>query len=139
MISDNDLEELLFASADEQRKTSSAMSFVPKLVWVIASVPVLATVSLLLMALRVRIGQGWWPTHNNPDPKDLGFHNLVTSLLILGSFVVVVLLPLLALAIHFGARKPVSIRSLIVGAVGTLILFLILRLDPGGLGTWIVD
>ncbi len=109
------------------------------LLWLLSLVPVTALGLLLSMAVRVRLEDGVWPVRNQPDPKDLGLHNTVTVAAILLSFVVVLLIPLIALAGHFFGRRPVPIIPPLLAVASLAVLFVILAADIGGLGDWIGD
>lgn len=140
MASDTDFEELLSAATgDATTVVKPRATVVDRILWALALVPVLSVVLLLSMAIRVRIGEGVWPTQNQPDPKTLGLHNTVTIGALLGSFVVVILVPMLTLAAFFLGQRRTSIKPLAVAIIGFVVMFAILRLDLGGLGDWIAD
>lgn len=119
--------------------TASATSWFARLLWLLSLVPAAALALLVSMAVRVRLADGLWPVRNQPDPKELGIHNTVTVAAILASFVVVLLVPLLALAGHFLGRRRVPVAPPLVAVAGLAILFVVLAADIGGLGDWIGD
>ncbi len=140
MASDTDFEELLAAatgSAASVRKPRATM--IDRLLLAFSLIPALSIVLLASMAIRVRLADGSWPTVNQPDPKTLGVHNTVTIAAIVISFVVVVLVPIVTLAAFALGQRRISIRPLVASIVGFVVMFAILRLDPGGLGAWIAD
>lgn len=101
--------------------------------------PTVALALLLSMALRVWSSTDAWPVRNQPDPKDLGLHNSLTVVAILGSFAAVLVVPLLSLlGVAVGWRRP-SARPIVVGLIGAVALYGVLWLDIGGLGEWIGD
>ncbi len=112
---------------------------IDRVLWGLAAVPVAALALLASMVVRVRLADGAWPSRDQPDPKDLGWHNSVTAVAIVASFLVVVLvLGLTGLAAVAGHRRVVVVPLLLaVGAV--VILAAILWGDPGGIGQWIAD
>ena len=110
------------------------------ILWVLGLVPVAALALLLSMAVRVRLVDGRWPTRNQPDPKDLGFHNTITVLVTLASFVVVLVVPVLALVASLaGHRGRIPVKPPVVAVAGLAALMVVLVGDIGGLGTWIGD
>jgi amino acid transporter len=110
------------------------------LLWGLAAIPSAALALILSMAVRVRIQSGSWPIRNQPDPKDLGIHNTITLLAILASFVAVVAVPMLSLALYFRRRdRAVPYAPPLVAVVGLIALFALLAGDIGGLGEWIAD
>jgi hypothetical protein len=140
MASDTDFEELLSAATGEAvavRRPPTTM--MQRMLWALAALPVVSLLLLLSMALRVRLADGAWPVRNMPDPKTLGIHNTVTIIALLGSFVAVILVPLLTLAVFFLGQKRTSNRPVLLAIVGFVVLFLVLRLDLGGLGDWFAD
>ncbi len=109
------------------------------LLWALSSIPVGALVLLLSMAVRVWIADGAWPERNLPDPKDLGVHNTITVLTILASFPAAVVVPLLSLARSRFGRGRTPLGPLLLGVIGFVVLFVVLRADVAGLGDWIGD
>ncbi len=114
-------------------------SWLSIVLWALGSIPAVATMLLLSMALRVRLSDGAWPVRNEPDPKELGIHHTITELCIVGSFLVAILVPIIALVGYGTGRRRLAVTPLLVAAVGFGVLMLILRADPGGLGRWIAD
>ena len=140
MASDTDFEELLSAATGTPVSTRRPpMTMVQRFLWALASLPVVSLLLLLSMALRVRLADGAWPVRNMPDPKTLGIHNTITILGFVGSFAAVILVPVLTLAAFLFGQKRTSIRPVVLAIVGFVVLFLVLRLDLGGLGDWIAD
>lgn len=140
MASDTDFEDLLSAATGQTITPGRRrMSVVERVLWLLASIPTISLGLLLTLALRVRLADGAWPIRNQPDPKTLGFHNTLTIIGFLASFVVVVIVPLITLAAFALGQRRTSIRPVILTALGCLALFLVLRLDLGGLGDWIAD
>ncbi len=140
MASDTDFEELLTAAtgnAASVRKPRATM--VDRLLLAFSLIPALAVVLLMSMAVRVRLADGVWPVTNQPDPKTLGVHNTVTIAAIVASFIIVVLVPIATLAAFALGQRRISIRPVVMSIVGFVVMFAILRLDPGGLGAWIAD
>lgn len=107
--------------------------------WALAAVPSLALFLLLTMVVRVRLSDGVWPSRNQPDPKELGIHNTLTLVAIVCSFLAVVAVPLIALASASVRRRWPDVRPILFGLIGVLVLYGVLRLDPGGIGDWIAD
>lgn len=107
--------------------------------WVLSSIPVAALLLLLSMAVRVWIADGAWPERNLPDPKDLGIHNTITVLTILAAFPAAVVVPLLSLAGSRFWRGRTPVGPLVLGIIGFIVLFVVLRSDVAGLGDWIGD
>ena len=140
MASDTDFEELLSAATGgtvQTRKPPNSMA--QRALWTLASVPVLSLLLLGSMAIRVRLADGVWPVQNAPDPKTLGLHNTFTIIGFIGSFAAVIAVPILTLAAFLLGQRRVSISPLVLVTVGFVALFLVLRLDLGGLGDWIAD
>lgn len=135
----DELDALLAGSAPRSAD-AAANSWVAKVLWALASVPTVALGLLLSMAVRVRLQDGVWPVRNQPDPKDLGIHNTVTLLAILGSFVVVLLVPVLSLVAYFtGPKRRVPASPPLVAIVGFAVLVVVLVTNVGGLGDWFAD
>lgn len=107
--------------------------------WTLGSVPAAAMALLLSMAVRVRLADGAWPIRNEPDPKELGFHNTATIVVILVSFASVVVVPLLTIVLARSKSRRLPIGPLLLNLVGFILLVVILRADVGGLGNWIGD
>lgn len=107
--------------------------------WALSSVPVVALLLLLSMAVRVWIADGAWPERNQPDPKDLGIHNTITVLTILAAFPAAIVVPILSLAGPRFGRDRTPLVPLALGIAGFVVLFVVLRADVGGLGDWIGD
>lgn len=137
-VEDADLERLLQASRSGDRSGGGRSKLAAGL-WAVGSVPVVALLLLGSMAVRVRLADGAWPVRNQPDPKDLGFHNTATIVAMLASFLAAVLLPLGTLAAFFSGYRRVPIGPTVLAVVGFAALFLTLRADIGGLGDWIAD
>jgi hypothetical protein len=114
-------------------------SWLDRILWLLSLVPVAALGLFVSMAVRVRLTDGVWPMRDQPDPKNLGFHNTVTVAAILASFVVVVLVPIIALAGFFLGRRRVAFLPPLVAVAGFAVLFATLAADVGGLGEWIGD
>ncbi|MGH1492196.1 MAG: hypothetical protein ACRBK7_22885 [Acidimicrobiales bacterium] len=129
----------LLSAAGAQSQPVRRRSWLSGLLWALSLVPTAALALLGSMALRVRLDDGVWPIRNQPDPKDLGLHNTVTIMVILASFVVVLLVPLIALAGYFSGNRRVPVAPPVVGVVTLAILLAILVGDLGGLGEWIGD
>lgn len=140
MASDADLEELLSSTVGGTvTRKRRPKTLVERGLWVLALIPWLTLASLFVMVLRVRLAEGVWPVFNDPDPKTLGLQNTLTILGVIGSFVAVVVVPLLTLVAFITGQRHISLRPLAVVGLGFLALVLVLRLDPGGIGSWLAD
>jgi len=138
--SDRDFEELLSAATGQPiQPRSPSSSTVGKLLWALAAVPLMALVLLGTMAVRVRLAEGYWPTQNQPDPKELGIHNSITVAAIVASFAVVLLIPLIALTARLLGQARTPVRPPILAVAGFVLMMLVIRADLGGLGDWIAD
>ncbi len=136
----DDVEDLLSKTLRSQTSTvKPRRTPLGVLLWVLASVPTAALLLLLSMALRVWVGDGVWPQRNAPDPKDLGIHNTITVVTILGSFAAVLLVPVFALISTRFSRGRTPLGPLLLGLTGFAVLFVVLRADLAGLGDWIGD
>lgn len=140
MASDTDFEELLSAATGEAAAVGKPRrTMADRVLLVLSLVPTAAVALVLSMAVRVRIAEGVWPVQNQPDPKTLGLHNSLTIAAIIGSFVIVILVPILTLVAFALGQRRTSIKPLIVATIGFIVMFAFLRLDLGGLGDWIAD
>lgn len=107
--------------------------------WALAALPGLALMLLGSMVLRVRLVDGAWPAPNQPDPKELGWHNLVTGLAVVASFLAVFVVPALTAAAFARGHRRVVIGPLVASVVLTVALALVLWGDPGSVGQWFAD
>lgn len=142
-IGDDDgglIEDLLSAAGSGPgRLNRRRQSPVELVLWALAAIPGLGLILLGSMALRVRLADGAWPVRNQPDPKDLGLHNSITLGVILASFVIAAVVPLLALGAFMSGRRRISAGPPLLAVGGFIVLFVVLRSDVGGLGDWIAD
>ncbi len=135
-----EFEELLTAATGGSLEpVRPKRSLVTGLLWLLSLIPAAALGLLVSMAVRVRLDSGVWPVRNQPDPKDLGIHNTVTTVAILVSFVAVLLVPLIALVAYFRGHRRIPVKAPIFAVVSLAILFAVLVGDVGGLGDWIGD
>ena len=123
--------------AGERRKVQG-------LIWFLATLPVLAFLTLFSFALRARWSLGRWPSYSNPDPKDLGFdfHYWLSGLTLNVSVLAQVLLTVLAIVSWAGWLRAYRWSAFLAALVCTATLCLligVLWLDPVGLMEWYVD
>lgn len=140
MGSDTEFEELLSAATGtDVRVGSPRPSLLSRALWALASLPLVSLLLLFSMAVRVRLADGAWPTRNQPDPKDLGIHNTITVLAVVASFAVVLIVPLAALAARLLGHERSPVKAPVLAVAGFVVMLLFIRVDIGGLGSWLAD
>lgn len=138
--SDSEFEDLLTAATGTSLKSPKPkMSVIGRVLWALAALPFASLLLLGSMAVRVRLADGAWPMRNQPDPKELGIHNTVTVLAVVASIAIVLIVPLLALAARLLGQERTPVKPPIVAIVGFVLMLLVIRADPGGLGSWLAD
>jgi len=118
---------------------SRSTSVLSAALWVVASFPMAAGALLASLAIRSRLADGDWPTLNNPDPKDFGFHYDLSLVGFLAAFLAVIVVPVIALIAFATGKKRITIRPVVLAFVSFALYFLFLRLDVGGIGSWFAD
>ena len=108
----------------------------------VAAVPLAAYSTLYVFAARVALFQGYWPYYGHPDPKDLpdSFQPSSEWLSVAGPLAIFVLQ--VAASRRLVGRLGIGWRlGLAAGLIPTasVMTYVILRLDPGGVIEWVMD
>jgi hypothetical protein len=105
---------------------------------VLASAPVWPILWLLVFASLARVKLGFWPSYNNPDPKNLNWPIWDVPVFPLLLFAPLVLIGSLILAIYrwYTGRRD---RHFLLTLMCFLALIAWLRFDPGGFVEWWAD
>lgn len=122
--------------ADSEVMRSSAR--INRALWSVALVPLIAMLLFLSLALRARTG-GEWPTYNNPDPKDFGFHYTIAVLAFIGAFAAALIVPIGALVAYSAGHRRVQLAPVLFVVGSFVVYFVFLRLNVGGLTEWFAD
>ncbi|MER2599719.1 MAG: hypothetical protein ABTQ73_09375 [Caldilineales bacterium] len=110
------------------------------LIWLPAILPLGVLTLFYSYVLRARLALGVWPRPYQPDPKDLGFD--LHYVLVLFSWPVLLVSPaiLLLWLLYWRRSQP---KALLMSAVVFMLIWLasclLLRLDPGQFGMWLMD
>lgn len=140
MASPLEIDEEDAVKYSELRSSASSISRAMRLGFLfLAALPWLALISILLEALRVRLGQGTWPTYSIPDPKTLGLQHSLSWILVFAGFAMAVITPLSLLAAFMAGKRRLPLWPIAVALLGVITLALFFRLDPQGLADWFVD
>lgn len=109
-------------------------------VWLICLAPAGYLILFYSFLLRARLALGTWPLPYQPDPKALGFdihHAAVLLALPLWMASPMAVLLLVALQPTFGRRK-IALPVMVFGLL-YLLVWLVLRMDPGWFMVWFMD
>jgi hypothetical protein len=106
----------------------------------LATFPIWTIFCLLLAGTAARLRLGYWPSYDQPDPKDISplILDLPVWPLLLGSPIVVVASLLLAMRWWYTGRNDWR-RNAFVAIASFAILVAWLWVDPGGLFEWWID
>lgn len=107
-----------------------------------AALPLIALLLFYAFVLTVRQALGYWPTPNQPDPKQLGLDLYYYSSMML--LVVAYLSPLavaaiLALRLVLPRDRPQMLAALVAFAITYSFFVALQSFDPGGFFGWFFD
>jgi len=119
-------------------RTASAVS-INRVLWVLALIPLAEILMFFSLVLRVRIGEGHWPSYGNPDPKELGFHHTLTWILLLGAFAAVITVPVAALTARLSGYRQVQWAPVLFVVASFTVTLVFFRSDVAGLTDWFAD
>ncbi len=110
------------------------------LAWLPALLPLGYLALFYSYVLRARLVLGVWPRPYQPDPKDLGFHlHYLAVLLALPVWLISPTLLLVWLLLWPRGQRKALLWPLLAFLLIWLFGWLLLRLDPGQFGAWIMD